>query len=264
MNLTPTGREALDRYIASVRRSVGSRADVDVRDVEAGILEHVEAELAVRSIELATSEDISDVLDGLGPPAAFDEGRGVAENEASQTRMGPAASMAAALLVAGLAVVGAGLVGSNMPVPGWLALSLAIVLARVLISSGADHRPEILALVIFWQVAVAAAAAVLLLAPAALVWAAAQIGGVLERPLAAATEVTGAGRPLRYWIATAQVAGAVTGIWWMLLGLLLLSLRQALPRMLGPARRLAPVRSAPVLLAAGGLLFILSLIGWLT
>jgi hypothetical protein len=88
---------------------------------------------------------------------------------------------------------------------------------------------------------------------------------VLEDLLARYTTVSGPERPGRYWVAMAAAAGAVTGVWWMLLAVVARTGGAALDRALGPARSLFPRTSVRGLVTAGAALLVLSLIsGWLS
>jgi Na+/H+-translocating membrane pyrophosphatase len=63
----------------------------------------------------------------------------------------------------------------------------------------------------------------------------------------------------------AAAAGAVTGVWWMLIAVVARTGRAALDRALGPARFLFPRGAVRGLATAGAALLVLSLIsGWLS
>lgn len=261
--MTTMAREVLNRYLVGVRRSLEHRRDVDVGDVEAGIVEHVETVLAMRSIEHATAEDVSDVLEQLGPAAALGE----SGDPGDAWEEGAAGEMSRTGALSALALMGSGLAlfALNVPVVGLIAVGAGVLLARVLISSADTIRsPESRMVVLVWQLAVIGGLAVLLLGPAALAWGAAQIGGILEGPLTGYLGVSGAGRPLRYWVATGLVAGAVTGAWWLLVGALATRHADALTRALGPAAHFIPARSGRVVFTIGAILLIgCSITGWL-
>ncbi len=267
MRFTPRAREHLEDYVARLRRALEGREDVDAADVESGIREHVEAELSARSIDEATAEDVSDVLDGLGAPEAMaaegDPATAGAEGEAREAReaRGGRGGAAAAL---GLVVVGLALFVLNNPA-WWVAVAAGVLLTRAFLPTSRPPRgSEERALLWVWQLAVAAGVVGILLAPAVLVWASAQIGGVLEGPLEAFTGLAGGERPARYWAAMAAAAGAVTGLWWLLMGMLLRSYDGGVSRAVGSACRMIPPRTAGALLALGGALFIVSILGgWL-
>lgn len=261
MRLTPRARNHLEEYVARLRVALQGRDDVDAADVESGIREHVEAELSARSVADATAEDVSDVLAALGAPEAMaaegDRATVGAESEGRDSWGGAATAL-------GLVVLGFVLFGMNNPA-WWLASATGVLLARAFLpTSGPPRGPAERVLLWVWQIAVAVGAVGAVLAPAVLVWASAQIGGVLEGPLEAFVDVGGGERPPRYWAAMAAAAGAVTGVWWMLLGLLLRRYGGGARRALGPARRMISKRAPGALLALGGLLLMASVVGgWL-
>lgn len=258
MRLTPRAREHLEDYVARLRLSLAGRSDVDAADVESGIREHVEAELSARSIHEATAEDVSDVLDGLGAPEAMAAEEGTATAGAVRESRGGRGVPAAAL---GLVGVGLALMVLNNPA-WWVAVAAGVLLARACVPIAAPARgPLEVALLWVWKIAAAAGALGVLLAPAVLVWANAQMGGLLEGSLEAFTGLGGGARPARYWVAMAAAAGAVTGLWWLLMGLLLRRYDGSVRRALGPARLMIPDSTAGALLALGGALLVVSILG---
>jgi hypothetical protein len=258
MKLTSMARQELETYLAEVRRSLGGRSDVSASDVVAGIREHVETELSLRSVETVTAEDVADVLEGLGPPASLaDDDIAVAEADMQRTRV---ASIAALVLTgAGIALIPTAL----LPL-GWTLIATSLLTARLVVSpAGPVQGVEGRLVLAWWHVGVACAAVALVLGPAVLVWGAAQIGGVLEGPLTSRLGIEGTARPAVYWAMMAAAAGAVTGVWWLLLGTLVMLGGEALRRALGPARWAVPPQSSRTLLIAGAVVTAVSLLGGL-
>lgn len=276
MKLTEGARRLWEGYAADVRRSLAGRDDIDADDVVAGVREHVEAELGARGAGGTTAEELSDVLDRLGPPGDWvDAGDAASPSVPVGTRPGAADDLAArrwlSLAALVFTVVGAALVlGSPWWGPGWGALVLAAVLARVALegSSGAGAERTIspagplrrLTEVVWWT-AVLAAAVLLLLGPAAVTWGAAQTGGALEPVLSGGG--TGVPRPDGYWRAAGLVMAGGTGLWWLVLSAVAGLGRTALCRALGPAAKLIGRRVPVALAVAGSALVILALIGGL-
>ncbi|MEJ2216274.1 MAG: hypothetical protein P8099_06625 [Gemmatimonadota bacterium] len=69
--LTEGARSALEAYLTEARRSFADRTDVDADDAVADLREHVRAVLVARCLKRATTEDVTDVLERLGPPGAW-------------------------------------------------------------------------------------------------------------------------------------------------------------------------------------------------
>jgi hypothetical protein len=69
--------------------------------------------------------------------------------------------------------------------------------------------------------------------------------------------------PFDTLIANLRAAGAVTGVWWLLLGTLVMLGGEALRRALGPARWAVPPQSSRTLLIAGAVVTAVSLLGGL-
>ena len=259
MKLTNMARQELETYLAEVRRSLGGRSDVNASDVVAGIREHVETELSMRAVETVTAEDVADVLDGLGPPASLtdDGSAGVADMDMHRTR----AASIAALVLAG---VGIALIPTAMLPLGWTLIATSLLTARLVLPAvGPVRGVEGRLVLAMWHAGVACAAVALLFGPAVLVWGAAQIGGVLEGPLASRVGIEGTARPAVYWATMAAAAGAVTGVWWLLLGVLLRLGGDVFRGALGPARWAIPPRSSRTLLIAGAVVSAISLVGGL-
>jgi hypothetical protein len=259
MTYTEQAGAALDAYVERVRRSVAGRADVDPEQVASGIREHVEAALTMRGLERASAEDVLEVLDRLGPPDSLAEADG-----ARQMPETPVASRLAIWVALALATLGMALLPTRLMPVGLTLLAMALIVARVALEEPVPGTAGRLATAL-WVLGVAALALCLLVGPAVLVWASAQTGGVLEDLLARYTTVSGPERPGRYWVAMAAAAGAVTGVWWMLLAVVARTGGAALDRALGPARSLFPRTSVRGLVTAGAALLVLSLIsGWLS
>lgn len=261
MRLTPKAQEHMEEYVARLRVALHGRDDVDAADVESGIREHVEAGLSARSIDVATAEDVSDLLAGLGAPEAMALEGGTATADAERGGHDSWGGAAAAL---GLVVFGLALFVLNSPV-WWVASATGVLLARAFLPTSRPPRgPGERVLLWVWQLAVAVGAVGALLGPAALVWASAQIGGVLEGPLEAFIDVGAGERPPRYWAAMAAAAGTVTGLWWLVLGLVLGRYGGGACGLLGPARRMIPEWAARALVVVGGLLLAAAIVGgWL-
>jgi hypothetical protein len=258
MKLTDMARQELETYLAEVRRSLGGRSDVSASDVVAGIREHVETELSMRSVETVTAEDVADVLEGLGPPASLaDDGTAVADADMHRTR----AASIAALVLAG---AGIALIPTAMLPLGWMLILASLLTARLVLPAvGPVQGVEGRLVLAMWHAGVACAAVALLFGPAVLVWGAAQIGGVLEGPLTSRLGIEGSARPVVYWATMAAAAGAVTGVWWLLLGVLLRLGGDVFRGALGPARWAIPPRSSRALVIAGAVVSAVSLVGGL-
>lgn len=276
MKLTEGAQRLWEGYAADVRRSLAGRDDIDADDVVAGVREHVEAELGARGAGRTTAEELSDVLARLGPPGdwvdagdaaapSIPDGPGARADDLAARRWPSVAALA-------FTVVGATLVlGSPWWAPGWGALVLAAVVARVALEgqSGAEAELTIsppgplrrLTLVVWWT-AVLAAAVLLLLGPAAVTWGAAQTRGALE-PILYGGRPDGGPRPAGYWRATGLVMAGVTGLWWLVLSAATGLGRTPLRRALGPAAKLIGRRTPVTLAVAGSALVILALTGGL-
>ncbi len=263
MNLTGRGREALEAYVAEVERSLTGCDDVDVDDVLDGIREHVESELLARdAADPATAEEVEDILERLGPPELVArEGAGSDPVEGRE--------IASLTLVSILLSVALGLSLLLVPSPlfplGWVLLIGGLTGARlVLPNEGAARSPADRAVLLVWRLGVSAAAVALLLGPAGFVWAEAQTGGLLEGPLSAWTGPHGSDRAVRYWLAMGSLAGAMTGIWWMLCGWLTSRLGRTLRRALGATWLPLSGRAGRILGTLGAALLGASVLGaWL-
>jgi hypothetical protein len=255
MNLTVRARQMLDSYLDEVQRSLSGRGDLDAADVVAGIREHVETELTVRSVDPATAEDVSDVLARLGPPDSL------GGDDPAELAPVPRSAFLSALALVG---IGIALLATDLQPLGWVILVLGMLGARwTLTGEGSQQSPEGRLVGAAWQAAAVCAAFAALAAPAVVVWGQAQIGGVLVGPLTARLELIGETRPASYWMAAASLAGLATGIWWLLLALLTTWQRDRLRRVLGPAAWILQSRSSRNLLIAGALLSLVSLLGGL-
>ncbi|MFO8173150.1 MAG: hypothetical protein R6T96_02635, partial [Longimicrobiales bacterium] len=205
------------------------------------------------------AEDVSDVLEGLGAPEAMAAEGDMATAGGTREARGGRGGATAAL---GLVAVGLALFVLNSPA-WWVAVAAGAFLARALLPvSRPPQGPWERVLLWVWLLAVAAVGLGVLIAPAALVWVSAQIGGIFEAPLEAFTGLGSGERPPRYWAAMTAAAGTVTGLWWLLLGLMLGRFDGGVRRAIGPARRMIPDRAAGAMIALGGLLFITSIVGW--
>lgn len=103
-------------------------------------------------------------------------------------------------------------------------------------------------------VAVVAAAAVVLLAPAALVWGQAQIGGILDAARNPGAPAVPGNRPAHYWIWVTGLIAVVTGSWWAVVGAAAARWSGGLRRALEPFGARPEGRHGRVLAAVGGLL----------
>lgn len=262
MELTDRAEALWASYEAEVRARLGDRGDVDVGDVLAGVREHVEAELSRRGVERATGEDMAEVLERVGGPSQWVE---MGVESGAGARGGEVASGSRAGLVAlGLVLVGGLLVLSASWwawAPGWGLVVSGVIVARVSLSepgpvAGPAHR---LTLVLWWFAVLTSAAAVLL-APAALTWVSAQIGGWLEQTLPGRPGVPGAPGTAGYWRLPTAVAAATTGLWWLALGAGAARFGDAIRRFLGPARGVLGPGTSRFLGVAGAILLITGLI----
>lgn len=264
IRLTAPAEDYLRDYLDRVRRSMGR--GVEASDVEAGIREHIDAELRERAPERAgtpaTREDVADVIDRLGPPEGWEEGGATTRAEAEHLAHRP-------LRLAGFGLIGIGAAltfTARWGGYGWLLMVGGSVVLRAAATAplpGSANPLERLADA-WWRGFAVVAALGLLLLPAALAWGAAQIGGVLEAPLMArlgdAAGAPGA-RALPYWLAALAVASFATGAWWVLVGRLIVRFRATAEEALGSARQLVPPSRGRQLTAAGIALLALSLAG---
>lgn len=270
IRLTQGAREYLQAYLSDVRHALAGSSDVDPSDVEAGIREHVETLLTGQgagSDEPATVQDIADAIQRLGSPEAWRaegaEGP-VAETEPTTTaeRKSRDRLLALAFVTIGL---GAALAFTALWAGlGWLLLvggSLSLrLLAPVEIDDPGISPLERLATG-WWIVFATAAAVALLIGPGLLAWGAGQIGGVLEPTLEARVGAAGGERYPAYWIATTAVGAFVTGVWWILLGLIVARFRAGIRQALGAADRLLRPGASRALVLGGAVLVVLSLGG---
>ena len=259
MRFTAKGRETLDRYLAEVRAAVSVDPDVDAADVADGIREHVETELARRSVTEATGEDVAEVLAALGPARALAEGgEGPAGPHQPFARPVPILSWVAV----GLFAVGIGLWSTNAVV-GAVCVVAGAAVARVAVSEPEYAGPGAALAAMVWAAFIAGVWFTLILGPAVLVWAQAQTGGILEGPLArlsrGATAADG-GRPAAYWLVMGSAAAAVTGVWWLVAGSLLHRYGDRVRTAISPARAVARPIVARGLVVGGALALLLSLI----
>ncbi len=250
MTLTARGREDLEAYLARVEASLEGRRDVDAREVVAGIREHVEAELAARGAAPATAEDVADILEALGSPSAIASAGG--ENATEPAAVISTGTAAAILL---MALAGIALVPTRSALAGWALLLASLLGARLALpSTGTPGNAPGRLVRLLWQLGAGVAALAILCAPAVLVWASAQIGGLLEGFLVARTGDAGPPRSGSYWLATSAVAAGVTGVVWIVGGLALSRVGGLVRAGLGPATRVVPIRRGRALLLAGGVL----------
>lgn len=276
IQLTGPAEDYLREYLDRVRRSLGS--GVEAADVEAGIREHIDTELASRSLdraaEPATREDIALVIERLGPPESWDE-RG-AENDALLSGPAPMGQPPRSASHRLLPLLGFGLILLGLALAftarwgglGWLLIAGGSVTVRAAApATGTDAADRLLELADgWWRGFTFVAALGLLLAPAVLSWASAQIGGVLEAPLSAwlgADAGSPGARSISYWLGVAAVAAFASGGWWVLVGGLVRRYRAVLERALGSARRLVEPARAKRLMLAGIVLFVISFAGLL-
>lgn len=261
MDLTDRAGALWASYEAEVRRALAGRSDVDVGDVLSGVREHVEAELSRRGLERATGEDMAEVLERVGGPSRWGEA-GV-ESGAGVRGGALASGSRAGLAALGLVLVGGLLVLSASWwawAPGWGLLVSGVTVARVSLSepgtaAGPTHRLT----VVIWWLAVLVGVAAVLLAPAALTWVSAQIGGWLEQSVAGRPGVPGAPGTAGYWRLPAAVAAGSTGVWWLALGAGVARFGDGIRRFLGPARSVLGPGTGRVLGIAGAVLLIAGL-----
>ena len=98
---------------------------------------------------------------------------------------------------------------------------------------------------VLWQVGTAAAALALLLTPAALVWAMAQAGGPLVSMMAEHAGSTVGTRPAGFWLGVGGAAAGVGGVWWIVVGAVLLAFAGRVRAALGPALSVVSPRGGP-------------------
>lgn len=257
--LTDGAREELDRYLNDVERSLDGQAEVSAPDVVAGIREHVEAELGSQVEGVATAEDIADVLQRLGPPAAWVEPGSL---EAAGAAAGSTRRTAAVAL--GLVGIGVALVLVNtLTALGWGLVIVGSVAARggYDAAPGAEMSAESRAALAWARLSTLLGGVAVLLGPALYVWGASQTGGVLETPLERHLDLAGSERPLRFWLAMGALASAATGAWWICAGGLIRHFERPARHLVGPLRDLVSMRSTRRLLLGGVILLALSLLG---
>lgn len=283
MNLTSKARRDLESYLVEVRRSLSGARGIDPLDVEEGIREHVAAELSSVGADPATAEAMADVLERLGPPAAWTEPPATAHGsspgntyDASDAFGGGAgfdrpAGFAGRIELPPIALAASGLaliLLDRAPLFGWALLVMGVMTARLVVDIPSFRRETITGKLVslLWHAFAVAATLGLLLAPATLVWAQSQIGGVLEPFLLDRTFPEGttvaATRPAGYWTLVGFLGAMLTGCWWLLMGIITRAATDRARRLAGSAAYLASPRALRgLMLAAVALLVISALVG---
>ncbi len=258
--LTDRARSRLEQYLAEVHAAVARGGDADAGDVVAGIREHVEAELAVAAHEgPVTAEAIERVLERLGSPERWHDtgAAGTAPPAARASHpSGPSLSVAA-LAAFGMAIVGALLTAFGWPVPGLTLVALGALAARAALEGDPPAEGSAAGLLrTYWTAAVFALVALVALAPAALVWGSAQIGGALDHWANPGAPPVPGTRRRGYWWGVIGAALAASAFWSAALAMLAFRWPHVVNRLLGPApfrltRRFAIVFALPLITALG-------------
>lgn len=276
MKLTEKARHDLEEYLRDVRASLEDEPGVDPEHVVEGIREHVEAALTRQGTQPGTVEDLADVLDRLGDPRQWATS-GEIPSPASLDGTGdpgrpsgPRALLRPELVPLFLAGSGTVLVLAELTVPlGWGLIIAGAITARIFLDSpevrSRSSSPTVVLVSLLWNVSAILGTGALLLLPAVLVWGQSQTGGVLEplildRTLPPGGSPIPGGRPPGYWPLVALLSSAVTGAWWIGLGLLGRGMSRRIRRALGPASYLVSGRTLRGVLIGGGLLLIVSLL----
>jgi hypothetical protein len=253
--LSPDAQSHLERYICEIKTALHGHSSVDADEVERDVLGHIETELAGQP-EPVDAGQLLDVLDRLGAP---DEWLPTETHTAS--RWPPAlhsrpqdwrlAYVTLAIFLAGPALF--------LPMILWplppLLFVLSFLCARVTIAQLAEQDEQL-------------GARRWLVYPALVVWYGmfliALFGGpvllttvfVADDPMLPSHLTRWFGEPA--WIGTLCSIGALQGIWWMLLGLLLRRFPRGVHAAFRPFAGWFEQRHAMRVSLVGGTLFALS------
>ena len=253
--LSPEAQSHLERYIGQIKTALRGRSSVDADEVERDVLGHIEAELAGRP-EPVDAGQLLDVLDRLGAP---DEWLPTDTHEASRPSSAPhsrredwrLAYLTLAIFLAGPALF--------LPMLLWplppLLFVLSFLCARVTLARSAERDEQL-------------GARRWLVYPPLVVWYGvfliALVGGpvlltivfVSDDPMLPSRLSRRFGEPA--WIGALCSIGALLGMWWMLLGLLLRKLPRGVHAAFRPFADWFEQRHATRLSLAGGALFAVS------
>ncbi len=214
--LSPEAQSHLERYIRQIKMALRGHSSVDADEVERDVLGHIETELAGQP-EPVDAGQLLDVLDRLGTPdewlpteTAFERSYPL-PSRAEDWRL---AYLTLAIFLAGPALF--------LPMILWplppLLFVLSFLCARVTVARSAERDEQL-------------GARRWLVYPALVVWYGvfliALVGGpalftavfVADDPMLPSRLTSWFGEPA--WIGALCSIGALLGIWWMLLGLLL-------------------------------------------
>jgi hypothetical protein len=214
--LSPDAQSHLERYIREIKTALRGHSSVDPDDVERDVLDHIETELAGQP-EPVDAGQLLDVLDRLGAP---DEWLPTATAFARSSSLSSRpedwrlAYLTLAIFLAGPALF--------LPMILWplppLLFVLSFLCARVTVARSREQDEQL-------------GARRWLVYPALVVWygvfVIALVGGpplittvfVADDPMLPSRLTRWFGEPA--WIGALGSLGALLGIWWMLLGLLL-------------------------------------------
>jgi hypothetical protein len=258
--LTDRANARLEAYILEVKGAFSANREVDLDEVVAGIHEHLEEEFPRRDPgSPVTADELDRVLERLGDPARWSsqvhEGR-------PKPPMRPGLVTAAVLGLPGLL-----LTTFERPVPGIALLLVGALVARLAIEGDprsvaeaarrAGENDSALSdrfLRLFWTLAALALVVTSMLAPAALVWGSAQIGGALDGWANPGAPPIPGTRSAEFWRWVAGIAGMTTALWWCLLGAAVVRWNAGLNRLLGPAYFRVSRRSARVLMGVAAII----------
>jgi serine beta-lactamase-like protein LACTB, mitochondrial len=252
--LTDRARGRLERYLAEVRDVVARCGEADPDEVVAGIREHVDAELAAAGLdEPVTAEALDRVLERLGAPERWHE---ATSGSAPAARTAPTAFTP--LLAFALAVTGALIAAFAMPLPGLTLIAFGALAARAALEGGASFEGSSGGLLrLYWTTAVFALVGAVALAPAAVLWGSAQIGGAIDHWANPGAPPVPGTRSTTYWWRVAGAALAVSAVWWAALAMIALRWPHLANRLLGPAplrltRRFVIAFGLPAVVGLGG------------
>lgn len=255
VDLSPEAQRHIERYIGQIKTALRRHPSVDPDEVERDVLGHIETELAGQPKPVDAGQ-LLDVLDRLGPP---DEWLPAESHDALQP---PAALLSRredwrlAYLTLAIFLAGPALFLPMIlwPLPPLLFL-LSFLCARVTLARSAEQDEQL-------------GARRWLVYPALVVWYGMFLIALVGGPalLTAVFEADDPMLPSRLtgwfgepaWIGALCSLGALLGIWWMLLGLLLRRFPRGVHAVFQPFADWFEQRDGTRLSLVGGILFALS------